>query len=549
MNKWLIVGLLNLSCWAQNSGFLTFTNPSNPTVKANIILDNSTGVPYLTSDVPWVVSKTPLSPNVICSGNSVSDSTLLTLVVASTNLIILPIGNCYFDSVELPNNTFILGQGKFLTTVFPGASGIAFKFTGVAGTHKSGLHIYGVGFSNSSQLASDSSYGLLTKYADNVVVENCKATEITLWNSNVDFVYGSVTSNWLSLNFRASNNYCTTTQSSYGTCIGFHYVKGAIADNNYSNGYGPWSGLHYWGGDGNTAVDGASVNTRWAQNITFANNTVIGNGLFGSMGQNITYVGNTIQNARDIGLDVEGTYGATITGNTCSNAITACMATYFYNANIIFANNIISQPIASQFMFNHYSDLNNGDVDVKLIGNTFRCTDGTNICVVSNLGGSTQVLSFQGNHLTNTKIDFTVGNEWFIDVNSNDLLFNRTFTGAAIAVQVTGSLSTGSPAYSTTAKIQNNMVNSLVAQPGGIGISVKDNNYGNPDVYVIDNNVIRQFAASITTNTYGSNAGVTTQFFLRNNAVGGGTITSTDTGLQHSNVVKSGNLNDSGIVI
>jgi len=40
MNKWLIVGLLSLNCWAQNSGFLTFTNPSNPTVKATELLDN-----------------------------------------------------------------------------------------------------------------------------------------------------------------------------------------------------------------------------------------------------------------------------------------------------------------------------------------------------------------------------------------------------------------------------------------------------------------------------------------------------------------------------
>ncbi len=498
---------------------------------------------------PFNMLGTAVGPSVTCSGASSADSASLVAAAAASTLVILPASTCVFDSVELPNNTFLLGQGRLQTIVRPGASGIALKFTGTSGTHKTGLHISGVGFANTSQLASDASYGLLTKFADHVTVDDCGASEITLWNSNVDFTYGSVTSGWVSNHFRASNNVCTTAQSTYGTCIGWHYVNGGIADHNYSSGYGPWSALHYWGGDGNPAVNGAAGNTRWVQNITFSDNTVIGNGLFGSMGQNVTYVGNTILNARDIGLDVEATDGATITGNTCANAVTTCLGTYFYNSNVVFSANVVSQDTASHFMFNHYSDLNDGDIDTRLIGNTFRCTDPANMCVVSNLGGATQFLAFQNNHLSNTIVDFTVGNEWFLDVSGNGFLFSRAFTGTALAARVTGSVTTGSPAYSTTAKVQGNMLNSLVAQPTAVGIAVKDNNYGNPDVYVVDNNIIRQFASSITTNTYGSNAGVTTQFFIRNNAVGGGTITSTDDGVQHSNVVKTGNLNDSGTAI
>ena len=90
--------------------------------------------------------------------------------------------------------------------------------------------------------------------------------------SNIGFVYGQVTSQWISQGFTANSNVCTAATTGNASCIGARYVNDATISGNKTTGY---NRLMWWGGDANDSTgNGAASNPRWATNITFTNNFV-----------------------------------------------------------------------------------------------------------------------------------------------------------------------------------------------------------------------------------------------------------------------------------
>ncbi|WP_370290224.1 right-handed parallel beta-helix repeat-containing protein [Nocardioides sp.] len=172
--------------------------------------------------------------------------------------------------------------------------------------------------------------------------------------------------------------------------IELRYIERARIQGNDNDGY--FHGIMWWGGD--SAVDGGTPlgsNPRRAKDITIVNNATRNNfgGIWGSMGQDVTVAGNNVRDVTDVGIDFEGCFDCTATGNTVRNATYACYAVFFGCKRVTFSGNtgiieagvgtgspsfheggVIQTGIGTGFKSHSKS---NPSQYVKVIGNTFIC--------------------------------------------------------------------------------------------------------------------------------------------------------------------------------
>ncbi len=149
-------------------------------------------------------------------------------------------------------------------------------------------------------------FGISGANVEHLTVKNCRI---------VDFVGRGI--NW---------SFC------HHTLIEANHIDGQTTDGQLAE-----HGVEIWGKDGDRRASGHHV---------VSNNTVqhvAGGGIWTAWTEDVTIIGNYVEHCLDVGLDVEGTHRAVITGNTVKNGRNAAIATFFASEGVLIHANDITQ--------------------------------------------------------------------------------------------------------------------------------------------------------------------------------------------------------------
>nr|WP_249665453.1 right-handed parallel beta-helix repeat-containing protein [Mucilaginibacter sp. Bleaf8] len=234
-----------------------------------------------------------------------------------------------------------------------------------------------------------------------------------------DLPYNTIASGDYNLNTNLSIDSCTATGTS-GSGMGIYlaYVKNwkishcALA--NYRH------GIEWWGGDSNPARDGSLTKPRLASNGVIDGvtvNHITEGGIWGSMGNGIVVQNCKVNDCGDVGIDFEGCFNSRATGNTVSNCRNGALATFFYNKNITFSGNTVTQddPAATLACIYNATQLPDNK-DIAFTNNNFRATKG--VGVIKQLGPADTIL-FANNSLVNVVLNLTFNNNRRVRITGN----------------------------------------------------------------------------------------------------------------------------------
>jgi hypothetical protein len=178
------------------------------------------------------------------------------------------------------------------------------------------------------------------------------------------------------------------------------------------------------------------------------------------MTQGTSISGCTIESIADVGIDFEGAFDCTASGNAVRDCFNGCLTIFAYNQNIVFASNSIAQPNSTQPGFRIYNvGVNTENKSVTFSGNTFRTESGIGVC--DNAGGPCETVSVTGNAFFNTKLQLTFNNSRYANVCNNQFTFSTAAGASFFALDVSGLNNDG------RALINSNQIISQVAQPAG----------------------------------------------------------------------------------
>ena len=209
--------------------------------------------------------------------------------------------------------------------------------------------------------------------------------------------------------------------------ISLEYVAGAAITNNRVD--TALHGIQWWGGDSNTS----NVPGTFAIKVVGNNVTNVMGGIWGSLGQNITVTGNHVENCSDVGIDFEGCFDFTCTGNTAYECENGCYSVFYGAQRGVFSNNSARNVISNGSGF--YATTNGVYKNERLVisGNTFS-TKGTCIYADQNANRSLSTSVISGNHLLST------GGSSAITILQNEKLQihgnNVTTVGSKIGIQL-----------------------------------------------------------------------------------------------------------------
>ncbi|MGH9770905.1 MAG: hypothetical protein ACRD4Q_04300, partial [Candidatus Acidiferrales bacterium] len=251
--------------------------------------------------------------------------------------------------------------------------------------------------------------------------------------------------------------------------IGIVYTQNAVVSRNIITGY--YSGIEIWGGDAN--ANGGILNTRWDKNITLSANIGYANGAAGSNGgvfwtsmcEGCTETGNISYGAGDVGIDNEGSFAVSASGNYVYGAYHAAYGQFFYSRDITWSGNtaIMTAPTQACFeVWNGAQDLT--PFDLNFSGNN--CwNQGTGIASAGTINGSVDDLRMSANNFRNVALDLSSTNMHRALIEGNVFTFTQSHAGPLYAILASGFNATD--AGGSHLSIAHNQIFSDAAQPSG----------------------------------------------------------------------------------
>ena len=458
------------------------------------------------------------------------DTTAIANAINSGKAILFPPGTYLVTStIELPDNTVLVGCG--FKSIIKTNNNNAFSMTGTyidvntVPTHKKNLIVKNIRFEDTTD---NGKVVFVLKTVDNIHIEGCECEKIALvnigtvipvnvWDGTNDpnATAGMDNEADLSHNIKILGNKCYGGANAT-TCINLGYVQYAIVANNIIENY--QHGIQWWGGDSNFSRGGNMSNPRWVRDVVIQGNTVRnvdGGGIWGSMGQHITIVGNCVEECRDVGIDSEGSFFLTVTGNTVRNATNACLATFFGSKDVVFEGNIVEQDGSMGSCLAHtWNEVQNTyEINITFSNNVFRYT-GNNIGYIGSFDATKQ-LRIIGNTFVDVRIDTFNNNAGHRVIKNNTLLFTKASITSFYAI-------TGGGNHNHRLDIVNNIIDTQITQPSGsIGIWVNQYDFNTNVHTLIENNIVKGFTVSINVSGSSANSGIVMRYIIKNNAVSG----------------------------
>lgn len=333
------------------------------------------------------------------------------------------------------------------------------------------------------------------------------------------------------------------TGSAVIPAIDFRFVKRGLAHKNFFTGY--QHGIMWWGGDSNPGVDGALANLRKTENITITENTVTDTmgGIWGSMGKKIYVANNTVLRCSDVGIDFEGSVDGVATANVVEECVYACLATFFYNSNIIFSENTARQSVTGRAIINNwdYTQLRiSKDIfyrDNILIGVGVLTAAGT-------MNGPIANVTFERNACTNVTVDLTATNGKEFDIRGNKFHYTIALPASTTAFKVDNT------SGGFRADISNNTWTSSVTQLASTtALWVKHQDFSASGVVFLEGNKVLdgwQDATQMRVENASGNAGIYLQSFLTNNVLNTAKLVRSEIGARRGRMISRGNVDGSG---
>lgn len=359
------------------------------------------------------------------------------------------------------------------------------------------------------QFFCDSDYGTVVwvfgGVAD-ITLERVGAVGATLVTGNSSAVagrdnYPGVTSGNSPARLRVRNCRATATNvKTVAAGIGCNYVRDALYQGNTVRGYN--HGITWWGGNSSYDRDGLPfANSRKTRQVQIVDNfvhDVVQGGIWGSMGEQISITGNTVVDAGDTGIDFEGDLDSVASGNTVrvtgAKHCNVCISTFFTVKNVVFSKNTIQTAMSEVPLYGHYNSSNNNTYsrDVRLIGNSFICTDTDGKAAEVMVNSAIHDIEFSENDLLNCVLN-AYGRGLHDSVITRNRFRFTTVKARTQAIYVTAydDAGTGQPGI---AVVENNDIRSaLPMSAGSVGIDIGHAGLGRRSVYRIANNRIENF--------------------------------------------------------
>lgn len=290
--------------------------------------------------------------------------------------------------------------------------------------------------------------------------------------------------------------------------VWFEYVNNWKITNTSVKNY--VQGVQWWGGDSNPQKNGDTANERKTKNGIVENVTagnITGGGIWGSMGENITVRKCTVSNCGDVGIDFEGCFNSTASDNTVKNCKNACLATFYYNKNISFNSNVVSQsdpanPLACIFNSPQKQD----NATVSFTNNNFSADKG--IGVIVQHGPSNNII-FEKNTLLNVVLNLAFNNNRIIQIDNNTIKLTRVLNKFNFIIKA------GLTNNNGKLTIQNNKISSTVAQGDSVyAINPFQADYNSSPVNIISDNDISGVKNKYKVEWKGANRGVSSRTYI-----------------------------------
>lgn len=500
-----------------------------------------------------VVSTYPNAYNVVNYGadpTNVASSTTafaaaITAATAGGGVVFIPTGTFKVScgTLTVPSNVAIVGSGRGSVIAVPSGS-TGFLFSTTSTTNVSFDYFKVTSANDATFVVKASTVTILSVSRIYAVGPVLLSTTTTAGD-----VYANVNDGNSNFDITVKDNVGQAVAHAVNTnsFIELQWVQRGIVSGNLIRGIDDYyNGIWWWGGDANFAVDGALANARKTKNLLIENNEVynVQSGIAGSMGQNIQVVGNEVRVCVDVGIDCEGCFESTVVGNASWDATNGALTIFFGNRNMMAVGNTLGNT-ASNVVFQIFnSNVDNLSSDgLTLRDNTFISLSG--LGAVSDASGPCGNTIVEDNTFINTNVTFN-NNSAGVTIRNNR--FHYTATLAAHSTINLYCLS----ANETTNTIQGNTVMCEAAQNAAtIFINLLSNDFNLPVTYVVEENKncgVNPLPKDIVTTEQGTNAGVSGQFFIRNNMLTGAThYTRTESGSKVSFVRWEGNYDGSMI--
>lgn len=286
------------------------------------------------------------------------------------------------------------------------------------------------------------------------------------------------------------------------------YVNNWEVTNSTLKGY--YHGIEWWGGDSNPARDGDTVNIRKSKNGLVRNvivDRIGGGGIWGSMGENIIVENCRVSNCGDVGIDFEGCYNSQALNNFVENCNNGCLATFHYNKNILFKNNVSIQDNPKHSLARIYNATQRQD-NGKIVfqNNTFTAIKGVGFI---DQHGPSRHIEFIKNTLNNVVLNLNFNNNKYILIKDNTVNITR-------ATPYSYLIKAGQTHHNGLLKIEGNQITSTAKQDSSLyAISIYQSDYNSSPTNYLINNKIQGISNQITIEWAGANRGVTTKTHIK----------------------------------
>jgi hypothetical protein len=372
--------------------------------------------------------------------------------------------------------------------------------------------------------------------SDDIMVVNCRCIEARLVVTNdltatsyaahsTHPTTGTVTRN---VTIRGNRGKRTGANFTSFPFIYLWYTIGGEITGNWMDGYG--YGLTFWGGDANTAIDGAIANERKCGGFVINNNTALncldvlagGAGTWGSMGFDIIMNDNRVENCADVGIDLEGCLTCTGTGNIANNCANGSLTTFFFSRGVEFTGGscrrdtpgLIARVMNNSALADNKTVTFNGVTmeSPAICRFALETADRATVqnCIFTNVWIDGDIGGFSNNARTTT-------------IDHNNFLFTVASGAALMAIMISRNH------LKARVIITRNIVESTVAQPAGSrAVYSYQDDPVNPVLEQINDNTLLGWTEPIETVWNGANAGIGIGTFVCRNVVDvGATIINT----------------------
>lgn len=412
--------------------------------------------------------------------------------------------NTKFKNYSLPSNITLKGSGtnsEIASTI----NGTLFK-----ASNKKNIKIEDIKFHG----PDNKSLLIQVDRIKGLQISDCVFENIRMFKSHLPpgVSYSTMKESLLTKNIKLSNNKGIGAKKTInGAFIEVAYVKNVEIRSNSIRRY--QHGIQWWGGDANPDRNGLLDNPRWAINIQISKNIIdnIGmGGIWGSMGNKVMVVdGNKVTNCGDVGIDFEGTFASSATGNYVKNCRNGCITTFFLNRDILINRNIIESDVKYQYLFRIYNSHNKDNQSITFTDNHLT-HKGSSIGYVG--GEQIDKLLISRNKLTDVAILFDAINYREIKIDNNQLLFNNAHSQLFSAIYAKGFVQNGE------VFVERNKIKSNIPQPlNSRGLYIILDDFNTATKANANGNKIEGFTIDVEMRSDSKNKGIVHFFVVENN--------------------------------